>query len=148
MIERFETFTVLINRVSRSIRKIKNGEMEEYGLRSAHVSCLYYIYLTNGITATELCDKCEEDKATISRAIEYLEGRGLITRESVGGKKYKSPIYLTEEGTKIGKSIDDKIDYVLAQTSVGLSDEEREEFYRCLTVISNSLDKLAKNYEK
>ena len=42
--ERFETFTVLINRISRNIRKIKNQEMAEYNLKSAHVSCLYYIF--------------------------------------------------------------------------------------------------------
>ena len=44
MQERFETFTVLINRISRDIRRIKNQEMAVYHLRSAHVSCLYYIY--------------------------------------------------------------------------------------------------------
>ena len=41
MQERFETFTVLINRISRDIRKIKNQEMADYHLRSVHVSCLY-----------------------------------------------------------------------------------------------------------
>ncbi len=42
MRERFETFTVLINRISRDIRRIKNQEMAAYHLRSVHVSCLYY----------------------------------------------------------------------------------------------------------
>ena len=58
MEERFETFTVLINRISRNIRKIKNQEMAEYQLRSAHVSCLYYLYLSERLTATELCERC------------------------------------------------------------------------------------------
>ena len=48
MQERFETFTVLINRISRDIRRIKNQEMAVYHLRSAHVSCLYYIYSLDG----------------------------------------------------------------------------------------------------
>ena len=43
MQERFETFTVLINRISRDIRKIKNQEMADYHIRSTHVSCLYYV---------------------------------------------------------------------------------------------------------
>ena len=55
MQERFETFTVLINRISRDIRRIKNQEMAAYHLRSAHVSCLYYIYSLDGVTAAELC---------------------------------------------------------------------------------------------
>ena len=47
MEERFETFTVLINRISRNIRKIKNAEMAEYDLRSVHISCLYAIVQTS-----------------------------------------------------------------------------------------------------
>lgn len=43
MEERFETFTILINRISRNIRKIKNQEMAACNLRSAHISCLYYL---------------------------------------------------------------------------------------------------------
>ena len=66
MKERFETFTVLIAKISRNIRKIKLQEMQEYNLKNSHISCLYYLYVSNGLTATELCERCEEDKATIS----------------------------------------------------------------------------------
>ena len=82
MQERFETFTVLINRISRNIRKIKIQEMADYNLRSAHVSCLYYLYTHSGATATDLCERCEEDKATISRALDYLETTGYIVCET------------------------------------------------------------------
>ena len=143
MKERFETFTVLINKISRNIRKIKNQEMAEYNLRNAHVSCLYFIYRAGKITATELCEKCEEDKATISRAIDYLEKNGFVTCEIQNGKRYKSPLVLTEKGAIIGKKIGDKIDSVLDEIGIGLSDEERNEFYRSLTIISNSLENVA-----
>ena len=89
---RFETFTVLINRISRDIRRIKNQEMAAYHLRSVHVSCLYYIYSLNGVTSAELCEHCEEDKATISRALEYLESNGFIVRNSGWAKRYRSPL--------------------------------------------------------
>ena len=143
MKERFETFTVLINRISRNIRKIKNQEMAEYNLRSAHVSWLYFIYRAGKITATELCEKCEEDKATISRALDYLEKNEYIKCESKNTKRYKSPLVLTEKGAVIGKKIGDKIDSVLDEIGIGLSDAERNEFYRNLTIISNSLEKVA-----
>ena len=55
MEQRFETFTVLITKINRNIRKIKNREMAEYNLKSPHISCLYFIYLSGGLTATELC---------------------------------------------------------------------------------------------
>ena len=143
MEERFETFTVLINRISRNIRKIKNQEMADYNLRSAHVSCLYYIYRAETITATELCEKCEEDKATISRALDYLEKNEFITCLSPNTKRYKSPLVLTEKGSVVGKKIADKIGGVLDQISVGLTEEERQSFYRYLSIISNSLEVIA-----
>lgn len=143
MEKRFETFTVLINRISRNIRKIKNQEMADYNLRSAHVSCLYYIYRAETITATELCEKCEEDKATVSRALDYLEKNEFITCLSPNTKRYKSPLVLTEKGSIVGKKIADKIDGVLDQISVGLTEEERQSFYRYLSIISNSLEAIA-----
>lgn len=146
MKERFETFTVLINRISRNIRKIKNQEMAEYSLRSAHISCLYYMYTHKGITATDLCERCEEDKATISRTVDYLETNGYLTCESKSAKRYKSPLVLTKKGLEAAKKIAYKIDSVLAEISVGLTEEERVAFYRSLSVISESLDKVAKKY--
>ncbi len=144
MKERFEIFTVLINRINRNIRKIKNQEMTEYKLRSSHISCLYYLYLSNGLTATDLCERCEEDKATVSRALDFLEVNGFITCQSKSAKRYKSPIVLTEKGKDVGEKIYDKIKIVLDEVSVGLTDSERIAFYKSLTTISNNLEKLTK----
>lgn len=145
---RFETFTVLINRISRNIRKIKNEEMAEYGLRSAHISCLYYLYRFDGATATDLCERCEEDKATISRSIDHLEKDGYLICRPKNEKRYKSPITLTEKGIEVGKRIADKIDSVLEAISDGLTEDERVAFYRSLNIISGSLDSVAKTYDK
>lgn len=147
MHERFETFTVLINRISRNIRKIKNQEMAEYNLRSVHVSCLYYLYISSGATATDLCERCEEDKATISRAIDYLETKGFLTCESKTAKRYKSTLVLTDKGNEVGKQIADKISAVLDTVSVDLTEGERAAFYRSLSIISKSLEDIAKNIE-
>ena len=143
MQERFETFTVLINRISRNIKKIKNQEMAEYNLRSAHVSCLYYLYMHKGATATDLCERCEEDKATISRALDYLETNGFLTCESKCTKRYKSPLILTDKGNAVGKKIADKISGVLNVISGGLTEEERVAFYRSLSIISESLESVS-----
>ena len=144
MQERFEIFTVLINRISRNIRKIKNQEMAEYNLRSAHVSCLYYLYTNKGATATNLCERCEEDKATISRALDYLETNGFLTCESKNVKRYKSPLILTDKGNEAGKKITDKINGVLDAISGSLTDEARGAFYRSLSIISESLEVVSK----
>lgn len=145
MNDRFETFTTLITRISRNIRKIKNQEMSDYELRSSHVSCLYYLYACGELTATDLCERCEDDKATISRALDFLEQNGYITCHSESAKRYKSPLVLTEKGKQAGKTIADKIDGVLRTLDRQLTEQERATFYRCLTIISDSLDSVSKN---
>ena len=143
MENRFETFTVLIAKINRNIRKIKNQAMTAYNLRSSHISCLYYLYSSEGLTATDLCERCEEDKATISRSIGYLESNGYIACESKSAKRYKSPLILTEKGKEAGKKIADKIDSVLEKIGTALSEEERLAFYRSLTIISDGLEALS-----
>ena len=144
MQERFETFTVLINRINRNIRKIKNREMAEYNLRSAHVSCLYYIYTLKSATSTDLCERCEEDKATISRALDYLENNGYITRNPERTRRYNSPLTLTDKGNEVGKKIADKVGSVLDAVSGVLTEEKRVDFYRSLSIISESLETVTK----
>lgn len=143
MKERFEIFTALIAKINRNIRKIKNLEMAEYELRSPHVSTLYYLYSADGLTATDLCERCEEDKASISRTLDYLETNEYIICESKSAKRYKTPLVLTEKGKAVGKQIADKIDRVLAQTAMGLTDEERDALYRSLTIISDTLEAIS-----
>ena len=146
MEERFEIFTGLINKISRSIKKIKNQEMAGRGLRGVQVSCLYYLFCREGLTSSELCDRCEEDKATISRSLDYLEKNGYL--ESISAKRYKAPLKLTEKGREVGKKIADKIGYVLDEISVGMNEEERTTFYRNLAVISNGLEAICRRFDE
>lgn len=148
MEERFETFTVLINRISRSIRKIKNQEMAVYQLRGIHVSCLYYLFSSDGMTATDLCERCEEDKAAISRALEYLEHNGYLICESKNSKRYKSRLHLTDKGLEVGRKITARVNGVLEEISSQLTKEERAAFYRSLSAVSDGLEEIARTTEK
>lgn len=144
--ERFMTFTTLITSIYRNIRRIKNEEMAEFDLKSLHVSSIYYLYRAKAMTAAELSEVSGEDKANVSRILAFLEKRGYLTRGGDGGKRYKSPLTLTEAGRAIGKRIADKIDRVLAEAGKGLSEEAREEFYRSLTLIENNLSLICDRY--
>ena len=147
MRERFRTFTVLITKINRAIKKIKTEEMEEYNLKSPHVSCLYYLFKQGSLTATELVDICQEDKAAISRSIEYLEKNGHIECDSTYKKRYNSALKLTEKGVKIAEGIADKIDNILDLASEGLSEEKRKILYESLILISKNLEIFCEKYE-
>lgn len=145
---RFETFTVLIAKISRCIRRIKAEEMAEFGLKGPHVSCLYYLYSFGALTASELCDRCDEDKAAISRSIEFLENEGYITCKSTMQKRYRSPLELTEKGKNAGKIISRKINSIVAAASAGLSECERETMYAALSLISDNLAAISGHKDK
>ncbi len=147
MQERFKIFTVLIAKISRSIRRIKTEEMAEFDLKSPHVSCLYYLYKEKSLTAKELCDICDEDKAAVSRSLDFLETNGYLAASDAAKKRYKTPLFLTEKGMRIGAAIAEKIDDILAKASAGLSEEHREILYKSLTLISDNLEKICETYE-
>jgi DNA-binding MarR family transcriptional regulator len=142
MEERFETFSALIAKISRNIRKIKNREVASYKLRSSHASCLYYLYTIGALTATELCEHCEEDKATISRSLDHLEKNAFVICESKAAKRYKAPFRLTEKGKEAAKRIADRVDLVLKEIDAGQTPEERLILYHSLSRISNLLEKI------
>ncbi|MBQ8684778.1 MAG: winged helix-turn-helix transcriptional regulator [Clostridia bacterium] len=146
MQERFEAFTILIAKIGRAIRKIKTEEMAEFDLKSPHVSCLYYLYKEDGLTAAALCERCDEDKAAISRSLEYLEANGFLSCLSTAKKRYKAPLVLTEKGKRTGAYIAARIDEVLLEASEGLKEEDRRILYQSLTLISNNLQKICDRY--
>ncbi len=147
MEKRFELFTTLIAKCSRSIKRIKSVEMEEFNLKSPHVSALYYLYVNDGsLTAKELCDICDEDKAYVSRSLDSLESEGYISCESKTAKRYKSPITLTEKGKQVAKCVTQKVDAIVDNASVGLTEKDRQVFYATLNLISNNLDKIIEKY--
>ena len=148
MQERFQTFTILIARLNRCIRKLKTEEMSEFGLKSPHVSCLYYLYKADSLTSKELCDICEEDKANISRSIEFLEKNGYIVSRSKTEKRYKSPLVLTEKGREAGERLVRKIDSVLSAVSEGVPEADREIMYRSLSVICDNLQRICDAYDE
>ena len=146
MQERFKEFTLLVANLNRCIYKLKAEEVAEFNLKSSHVSCLYYLYEEENLTATELCEICGEDKANISRAVRYLESNGFLQCKATTSKRYKSPLVLTEKGRAIAQRIVEKIDNVLRFSSEGLSEEDRKTMYQSLMVVNNNLTKLCEGY--
>lgn len=147
MEERFKTFTVLMSKIRRNIQRIKAEEMAEYELKCPHVSCLYYLYKEGAMTAKQLCDICDEDKAAISRSVDQLGKRGYVECLDETKKRYRAKIKLTEEGYSVAEGVVQKVDRILDFAGEGLSEEDRGTFYRSLQIISANLEKICDKYD-
>ena len=139
---RYVEFTLLISKINRSITKIKNSEMDDFGLKGTHVSCLYYLYLEEGMTAKELCEKCGEDKGAISRSLEYLEENDYIACDDNKEKRYRAVLFLTNKGKEVANKVSEKINKVLESVNVCMSDSERDIFYKGLVNIADNLENI------
>ena len=144
MQNRYETFTTLINSISRSIRRIKNEAMKDYNLKSHHVSCLYYLFKEGPLTPSELIELCDEDKAAISRSLVFLEKEGYVIKDKKKNH-YNNKIKLTEKGNEIGEYITFRIDSILEAADQIILEENRNNFYETLQMIERSLKKVNDN---
>lgn len=142
MIKRFELFVTGITTCYKYIQKIKSFEMVEFGLKGTHVMCLFYLGINSeGLTATELCSLCSEDKAAISRTINDLIAKEYIVYQQTESnkKKYRAKLFLTDKGKQLSENINVLISLWVESGGEGLSDEERNIFYNSLSIISSNL---------
>ena len=146
MQERYSNFTVLMAKITRSIKRIKTEEMEEYNLKGNHLSCIYYLHKLNSLTLAELCDICKEDKASLSRSVDDLVSKGIVERDD--NNTYRNLLTLSVKGSSVGSKISAKIDAVLDAASVGIDEENRTIMYQCLSQISKNLDNYCKKFRE
>ena len=146
MEKRFENFTISVMKLYRLVQRIKVHEMRDYGLKSVHVMCIYYLNeRKEGLTAGELIALTFEDKAAISRALALLRDKNYIAYDA---NKYNALITLTEEGKKVAEYIDEKADSAVMAGSATLSDDERELCYRFLGEVSENLQEYYNELKK
>ncbi len=137
--DRLEAFMTLITSASRSITKLKSRGMAVYGLGSTHTACVRVLYnAPNGLTRTQLSNKCELDKAQISRIVGELEEKGFVS-ESPGASSYKKRILLTNHGKRIAEDINRLVLDINTLVSGEIPDEDIETFYRVFGIICKNL---------
>lgn len=150
MRNRFESFAVSVMELGRQVQKIKELEMEGLGLKASHTMCLYCLgQHPEGLTATQLVERCREDKAAISRCLNQLMERGLVVRQTPEKQRaYRCRHFLTPEGIQLVEKMNARIQAALSTGGNGLTAEQRENFYQAMDLIRENLAGYLKEKEK
>lgn len=146
MLHRFEEFSYAVSSIYHNIQKIERDEMDKYGLKGPHAQ--YLVAMTRcpeGVTAAQLSELCDRDKAAVSRALSELEKRGLIIRELANDTAYRALLKLTETGSAAARFVCEKATQAVELAGKGLSDQERQIFYSVLSHIAANLHTIAQN---
>ena len=145
MISRYELFSTAVSCLYRDIQKIERMEMAKFGLKGPHAQCLLAMNrCSQGITAAQLCDLCEKDKAAISRTVAELEEAGLVVRSERNGVRYRALLTLTERGKAAAGAVNQRATQAVEQAGAGLNDAQREVFYSVLGIIAGNLHTICK----
>ena len=146
MESRYELLSGSISCMYHDIQKIERMEMARYGLKGPHAQCLLAIKKhPEGITAVRLCEVCEKDKAAISRILAELEQAGMVLRQRRNGSGYRANLLLTEQGQVAAEAVMEKARLAVELAGTGFGEEEREVFYRVLSIIAGNLHGICRN---
>ncbi len=143
MLSRYEQFSAAIAILYHDIQRIERMEMARFGLKGPHAQCLLTMSrYPQGITAAQLCELTEKDKAAISRTVAELEAAGLLTRLERNGIRYRAMLVLTEAGVTAAQQVEQRACQVVTQASTDMSDEQRAFLYGTLSQIAENLHSL------
>ncbi len=140
MLNRFIKFSLLIGSIHKSVQKILADEMAKYGLKGAYAQYLITLYKSEDkMTLVELTEKCDNDKAAVSRAVGNMVEKGLIVKEN---DSYRAGLFLTSEGIKAAEFVCNRAK--MAVEAAGVTEEERESFYLSLEKLEQNLKIISK----
>lgn len=147
MLDRFAKFSYSIAEIHRCWHKLAAEELVQYGLNSPHAIYLKTLFDAEpeGITAAQLGEICGKDKADVSRMVAILENKGLVRKVAVGKNMYRAKLVLTETGREAAEHVRSRAAVAVELAGSGLSEDEREQFYKALTLITENLRKLSKD---
>ena len=146
MLNRFAKFSFSIAEIDRCWHKLAAEEMAKYDLNSPHAVYLTSLYDAgeDGITAAQLGERCGKNQADVSRMVSILEKKGLVKKVATGSNMYRAKLMLTEEGRLAAQHVRQRAAVAVELAGSGLTEEERETFYRALELITENLQKLGK----
>ena len=145
--KRFLFFYHGLHRIVKDIKKIESSYLENYGLRSVHMSCLLNIENhKDGVTATQLATFCSIDKALISRILRELVACDFVLVEGAE-KAYNRKYLLTEKGRSVVLAVEKDIVEYMTRARVCIPEEKMVAFYDVMCTLENNIALIASDEE-
>lgn len=141
MVSRYEKFSFIISEIGKNLHKISSDEMKKFGLRGSLAKYIIILHRhRDGVTATQLCELCDRNKADVSRAMAELMQLGIVER--LGDASYRVKYALSDEGKKLAHALASRAALAISCVSGELNSKDLTAFYKALDVISKNLEKL------
>lgn len=122
--------------VIKKLRKKQDELLLPYGLSNFHAVYIANLYRYKEMTMADLTELAGVDKANTTRVIKDLLDKNIVEKQ--GGER-KFVLKLTQNGKKIAKKFNDKIEKFMNMVFSDFADSEKNELCRLLNKLFNGL---------
>ncbi|MBQ7364750.1 MAG: winged helix-turn-helix transcriptional regulator [Clostridia bacterium] len=141
LIDRYALFRIYVENLSKSLQKYENSKMSSLSMRGIHALCLFQLGKhPEGMTASELSQACEVDKALISRVVAELLELSHIAHKNPQKTKYRSKLVLTDSGKACLRQVTHWVCDAIRDLKSEITSEELNAFFKVITILNRFLD--------
>ena len=121
-----EVFSILTGKISSAINRtfLRAFATEGIEITTEQWSVLACLWQKDKVTQQELCDLTSKDKPSMTRLIDKLEMRNLVTRVADHNDRRTNLIHLTDAGNALQIKATEIVQQVASKTLNQVSDEE------------------------
>ncbi|VBB48585.1 Transcriptional regulator, MarR family [uncultured Paludibacter sp.] len=141
-IELEELFLVLTGKISSAINKavLRGFATNDIDITTEQWTVMACLWKEDKVTQQKLCDLTSKDKPSITRLIDNLEKRNLVTRVSDPGDRRINLIHLTSKGEQLQTKAMESIQKIAEKALSDIEDTE-------LNISKNVLKKIIGNLQ-
>ena len=130
----------IINKTAAKMKNYLHQSLKEYDITPEQWGILGRLWEQDGVSQKELSDKSCKDQANITRILDKLEEKGLITRQANPGDRRAFLIFLTEEGRKLKERVVPLVLKTLEKAQRDIGEEEIEHLKALLNKVYSNLE--------
>ncbi|MBD3288550.1 MarR family transcriptional regulator [candidate division KSB1 bacterium] len=134
-------FAEIISRLFSNCQEKEMRHASKFGVSIVEFRCLRALYDKNGITVNELAQKMSLTSSRVTRIIDNLVSKKLVTREIGTRDRRIYNLHLTAKGESLAGELIDHYREIHGQILKSIPSDEREKMITSLYRLNNAVEK-------
>lgn len=136
-------FGFLVNDVARLMRTVYDRRVRSLGLTRSQWWVLNHLYVSDGISQTELADLLDVEKPTLGRLLDRLEAKDWVRRRPDAADRRVRRVHLTPQVQGLMGELRRVARELRSDALMGMSAAERDQFIATLILIKANLARMS-----
>ncbi|WP_133407129.1 MarR family winged helix-turn-helix transcriptional regulator [Parashewanella tropica] len=134
--QRQQSLGYLISHFNVELQKQMDLKLKRYQLDLKYWPILFALWEKEGITQTELSQRCDVANYTMTRFLDVLQEQGYIYRHQEQDNRRAFQVYLTDEAKALEQDVCTELERLYEQMLSDLTPEEHDNFYHILRKVN------------